>query len=145
MAFRLPRAVLCALCAMVALSAENTASGIGYFNMPGNSWQWCGHGFAGGYHAPFVLGPVTGECTPGVNLHRQAYAPNPYACAPCYAGGGCERNEGSLQEPTALLPNSAPSAVPSQSSSERLMAPRATTPQRELLPRSSLLMRPVKY
>ena len=76
-----------AIASIVVLAGASAVSAMGYWNLPGNCCQWCGCGYSGGYHAPFVLGPINGGCCEAWNEVRLPYAPNPYACAPCH--GGC--------------------------------------------------------
>jgi hypothetical protein len=54
------------LAAMVVAEAAGTALAAGYWNMPGTIFQRTGHGYGGGYHAPFILGPIRldGWCGP---------------------------------------------------------------------------------
>lgn len=134
-----------ALVTLTVLGSGQFAGAIGYYNLPGNAWQWSGHGFSGGYHAPLVLGPIVGNSSHWPNVHRQPYAPNPYACAPyCGGSGGCdhEMNGANMQEPTRLMPSEGLEAEP-------VMQQPATVPAGamppEASPRSSSLVRPVKY
>ena len=86
MAIRRPFAVL--VIAVATLAISQSAWATGWWNLPGTFCQWNGCGFGGGYHAPFVLGPLTHECFEGPNEVRMSQAPNPYACAP-YGNCGC--------------------------------------------------------
>jgi hypothetical protein len=86
MAIRRPLAVLVVAVAGLVISGSVRATG--WWNMPGTFCQWNGCGYGGGYHAPFVLGPMTHECFEGPNMVRVPQAPNPYACAP-FGNCGC--------------------------------------------------------
>ncbi len=48
----------------------------GYWNMPGTLSQRTGHGYSGGYHAPFILGPIRFDGWGSSNEVR-------WPCAPC--------------------------------------------------------------
>lgn len=98
------------LTAFVSLAGASLAGATGYWNVPSNACQWLGCGYGGGYHAPFILGPVTYECLSPPNEVRLRYAPNPYACAPyCGAQGlGCSDNAG----PTMMAPSESPVRLP---------------------------------
>jgi len=97
-----------ALASLVVLSSTATVHAIGYWNLPGTIYQWSGHGFGGGYHAPLVLGPITHEGLLVPNEVRLPCAPNPYSCAPyCGYGGNCGVGEPSmmpLQEQPMMAP-----------------------------------------
>jgi hypothetical protein len=96
---------------VIVLVAGAAANAAGYWNLPGNLCQWCGCGFSGGYHAPFVLGPHTHDCLTKWNETRLPCAPNPYACAP-YCGNGMasgfapnpQMNEPAMSQPPAVMP-----------------------------------------
>ncbi len=101
-----------ALVLWAALGSADSVGATGYWNVPGNFYQWCGCGYGGGYHAPLVLGPITYECLSAPNDVRLPCAPNPYACAPdCGYGGGC----GCVgSEPTRMSPGVQPAPAQQQ-------------------------------
>lgn len=81
--------LMCVVLVAALSVGTKSADAVGYFNMPGDFCQWAGHGFSGGYHAPFVLGPVRTDHAVYPNVTRLSRAPNPYACAPyCGVAGG---------------------------------------------------------
>lgn len=115
--------VACALATLIVFAGVKIASAAGYWNVPSNICQWCGHGFGGGYHAPLMLGPPTCDCFVRPNEVRLPCAPNPYACAP-YCNGAYG-GQASMMTPNAqpnLMPqhmapqNTVPSATPEEDS-----------------------------
>jgi hypothetical protein len=105
--------LLGAVAAIQMLVNASTAGAMGYWNLPGNCCQWLGCGYSGGYHAPYVLGPINGGCCEAWNEVRMPYPPNPYACAPCYSGSGgsgCGA-DGPTVMPAEPQPATAPQAV----------------------------------
>jgi hypothetical protein len=101
----------------------------GYWNMPGTLPQRTGHGYSGGYHAPFILGPIRLDGWGAPNEVRLPCSPCPYcpyACD-CECGQTMEAPstiEGVVpvpQEPSAARRVVAPAVVPSEVS-----APAAT-------------------
>ena len=113
---------LLSVTALIAVfTSSSVASAMGYWNLPGNFCQWCGCGFSGGYHAPYVLGPINGGCCEAWNEVRMPYAPNPYACAPCNSGG-CGGYSRGMESPTVMPMEPQPTVVP------QAMAPAATGP-----------------
>ena len=109
-----------ALSIFVTLTAASMAGATGYWNVPSNSCQWLGYGYGGGYHAKFILGPITYECLYPPNEVRLPYAPNPYACQPCY--DGCGSGYGAGTGPTMMEPveSAAPLFQPVAAPSARL-------------------------
>ncbi len=80
---------LAVLCAFVgSVSGNEPAQGAGYWNVPSNFGQRTGHGFGGGYHAPWMLGPIQHDNWRWGKPIRLPYAPTPYyGCASCDNGG----------------------------------------------------------
>jgi len=105
------RGLTCAVLFAVLFGGARSAIAVGYFNMPGDFCQWAGHGFSGGYHAPFVLGPVRTDGAVFPNVTRHSRAPNPYACAP-YCGNGYSDYGSGMAVPT-MVPME-PSAAPTR-------------------------------
>jgi hypothetical protein len=97
-----------------ALAAADSARAVGYWNLPGSGCQCWGVGFGAGYHAKFVLGPITWDECFAHNEVRLPYAPQPpYGC--CNYGYGYAYGEPSLLTPTAgpvEVPTLAPTSVP---------------------------------
>lgn len=92
---------------LIALAAGNQASAIGYWNMPGSVCQCAGYGWGAGYHAKFVLGPITAYDCCAHNEVRLPYAPQPpYACYGQY-GCGCRYGQ-----PSLLAPSDVPAESP---------------------------------
>ena len=77
-----------ALAAIGAASATPVLAG-GYWNMPGTLSQRIGHGYSGGYHAPFLLGPIRCDGWGAPNEVRLRCSPAPI-CG-CASGCGCYR------------------------------------------------------
>src|SRR5437764_889079 len=79
-----------AMAATIAIVAIGPARvrAAGYYNMPSNFCQCCGHGFGAGYHAPLVLGPPTCGELYTCNETRLLYAPAPCSCSYCPQCGG---------------------------------------------------------
>jgi hypothetical protein len=88
--------VCVALAALLAIDAATARAG-GYWNMPGTISQRAGHGFSGGYHAPFILGPIRCDGWGPPNEVRLPHAPNPYCGCCSMSGCGCQ-----LNQPTSL-------------------------------------------
>ena len=87
------------LMSSIVLSALGSAElqAAGYWNVPSNLGQRTGHGFGGGYHAPWVLGPVEhGYCTCGKPT-RLPCAPTPY-----YGCSSCDDTGRFIEAPSAL-------------------------------------------
>lgn len=61
----------------------------GYWNVPGNFCQCCGYGCSGGYHAPFILGPIQFDGWGPPNEVRLPCPPPPI-CG-CTGGSDCGR------------------------------------------------------
>jgi hypothetical protein len=89
-----------------AVASTEQAVAVGYWNVPGNVCQWNGYGFGAGYHAKFVLGPITVHDCCAHNEVRLPYAPQPpYSC---YCQNGCGYG---FDQPSVLAPSAAPTAV----------------------------------
>ncbi len=76
----------------VAIGAEGRQAVLagGYWNMPGTLPQRVGYGYSGGYHAPFILGPMKFDGLRAPNEIRLRCAP---CCCCTYACDcGCERS-----------------------------------------------------
>ena len=98
-------AVIAATLALVSTSERAIA--VGYWNVPGNFCQWHGYGFGAGYHAKFVLGPITCHDYFAHNEVRLPYAPQPpYSC---YCQNGCGYGYG---QPSLVVPSVGPLAAP---------------------------------
>jgi hypothetical protein len=79
--------------------AAEAAHAVGYWNVPGSSCQWWGVGFGAGYHAKFVLGPISiHECC----AHNEVRLP--YALQPPYGNCGCYGCGNTYVSPTMLEP-----------------------------------------
>jgi hypothetical protein len=81
-----------------------SADAAGYWNMPGNKWQWAGSGCGGGYHAPLVLGPISWRGWLAKNHYRLPHAPGP-----CY---GCGHYGSVFEQPTIMEPLPQPAIAP---------------------------------
>ena len=84
------RRILGAFLAFVAAIAAAALGAVqlqaaGYWNVPSNLGQRTGHGFGGGYHARWVLGPIDHDCCTWGKPTRLPCAPNPYYG--CTTGG----------------------------------------------------------
>jgi hypothetical protein len=79
------------------------AEAAGYWNVPGNMWQWAGSGCGGGYHAPLVLGPMSWHGWCAKNHYRLPHAPGP-----CFGCGHC----GGFEQPTMIEPAPQPVVAP---------------------------------
>jgi hypothetical protein len=113
--FSLPRRrIAWVLTAIVSLAGASLAGATGYWNVPGSCCQWLGCGYGGGYHAPFILGPLTCECLHPPNETRLPSAPNPYACVPRYNDGGGGNGCGA-DRPTMMTPSVQPAPAPAPS------------------------------
>jgi hypothetical protein len=113
-----------ALATFCVFAGGSVAGATGYWNVPGNCCQWLGCGYGGGYHAPFILGPMTCECLHPPNEIRLPSAPNPYACAPRY-NDGCGGNGCRADGPTMMAPSVQPAPAPAP---ESLPPPAARRP-----------------
>jgi hypothetical protein len=81
------------------LSAEYASAG-GYWNMPGTLSQRAGHGYSGGYHAPFLLGPIKLDGWGAPNEVRLPCSPVPICgCSSGCAGCDCY---GMMSEPSTI-------------------------------------------
>ncbi len=88
-------AVFCAIA--WSASGSKLAQGAGYWNVPSNFGQRTGHGFGGGYHAPWILGPIQHDGCYWGKPTRLPYAPTPYyGCTSCDGGGRF------VESPTAM-------------------------------------------
>ncbi len=97
---------------VVALGSARRVDAVGYWNLPGTWSQYFGHGFSGGYHACYMLGPIPLDAWRSRNEVRLPCAPNPYACAP-YANGSANRNYGcELDHPSMMPENVVPATAP---------------------------------
>jgi hypothetical protein len=97
---------------LLTFMTAGPAAAIGYWNLPGNFCQWAGYGNGGGYHACFMLGPITHEGWATPNEVRLPCPPNP-ACAGCgYAPCGCGNVTGrEFASPSMLWEYTRPSAL----------------------------------
>lgn len=102
--------------ATVAIAAPggNAVWAGGYWNMPGTLSQRAGHGYSGGYHAPFILGPIKLDGWGAPNEIRLPCAP---CCCCCNYACGCDGSmevgtkiEGAVSVPPAVqqLPQGVP-------------------------------------
>jgi hypothetical protein len=82
-----------------------SAAAAGYWNVPSSLPQWAGCGCGGGYHAPFVLGPMSWDGWLAHNHYRLPYSP-----APCYGCGHCGRG---FEQPTIMEPAPQSAVAPS--------------------------------
>src|SRR6266480_4319911 len=94
-----------ALTAIVAIEAIGAAHvrAAGYYNLPGNFCQCCGHGFGAGYHAPLILGPPTCRGWCACNETRLLYPP-----APCYSCYQCGIADGPSSVPGRVFSGTSP-------------------------------------
>jgi hypothetical protein len=79
--------------------AAEAAHAVGYWNVPGSTCQWWGYGCGAGYHAKFVLGPITVHGACAHNEVRLPYAPQPPYGYCGYNGCGCVDGQPSVLEP----------------------------------------------
>jgi hypothetical protein len=106
------RLTVCVAATLAVFSAAAPASATGYWNLPSTFCQCMGVGWGAGYHAPFVLGPITcdGWCD-----HKEVRVP--YSPAPAYAwyghgDCGCYYSQPSRLESAVVPPPvSAPAPV----------------------------------
>jgi hypothetical protein len=106
--FRIGAAIVAVAC--IAAAFAPPAFAIGYWNLPGNHWQWCGCGYGPGYHAPMVLGPVDYCCCGCFESHevRLDCPPGP----PSYCGYGARCGSGEYEQ--SLMDPVAPALMPAQ-------------------------------
>lgn len=115
----LTAAVVVAAIVTIGTASQTVRAG-GYWNMPGTLSQRAGHGYSGGYHAPFLLGPIKLDGWGAPNEVRLPCSPAPI----CGCATGCEcyrmtdepsMMEGAVPTPqTAARPVSATKASPAQ-------------------------------
>jgi hypothetical protein len=119
-----------------ALAAADSARAVGYWNPPGSGCQCWGVGFGAGYHAKFVLGPITCDECFAHNEVRLPYAPQPpYGC--CNYGYGCSYGEASVLAPSAgpvEVPVMAPTTAPTISPEAAPPMPTDPEPESQPLP-----------
>src|SRR5262245_26527204 len=102
--------------AFTGIASTANVSASGYWNVPGTHEQWAGHGYSGGYHAPFILGPHRFDGWHKWNEVRWPHAPVSSccgygACSSCDSGRWME--EPSVVEgivPTSIAPELLPQA-----------------------------------
>ncbi len=92
---------------LAAFTSSEHVEAVGYWNLPGTVCQCTGYGNGAGYHAKFVLGPITAHDTFAHNEVRLPYAPQPPY--PCYCQYGCGCGFG---QQSVLPPNAMPAASP---------------------------------
>lgn len=101
--------------AMVAIAASLTVGAgdrgqvfaAGYWNMPGTLSQRAGHGYSGGYHAPFILGPIKLDGWGAPNEVRLPCAPAPTCCC-CSNNCDCGR----MLESPSMMEGKVPTTMP---------------------------------
>jgi hypothetical protein len=98
-----------------ALSIASTAAASGYWNVPSSFCQCMGFGWGAGYHAPFVLGPITCDRWCAHNEVRLPYAPvSSYSCYGHCSDRCCNFSEASrLNKTIEQRAHPAPPAPPS--------------------------------
>jgi len=100
-------AVVSAVVFCVACTEQ--AGAAGYWNMPGTFAQRVGCGYSGGYHAPWILGPI--QCD-GWGLGAPVRLP----CAPSpYYGCGSYGDCGQMVEVTSSMESVVPTTAPTPS------------------------------
>jgi hypothetical protein len=95
---------------VLALGAAEAARAVGYWNVPGSTWQWWGYGCGAGYHAKLVLGPISVHDALAHNEVRLPYAPQPPSyCG--YYGCACDYGQPSVLTPGVQPENILPASV----------------------------------
>ena len=94
-------AILIAILLATACASRTQATG--YWNLPSTFCQCIGCGYGAGHHAPFILGPITGDGWLAANEYRLPYAPSS-SCAGC----GCDNNSWEFAQPTIMEPAQQP-------------------------------------
>jgi hypothetical protein len=95
---------------VLGVASTEPVRAAGYWNMPGTFAQRAGHGYGGGYHAPWILGPVRYD---GWGLGapvRLSCAPSPY-CG-CESGGECGRIVEAPSSMEGVVPTTVPTLMP---------------------------------
>ncbi len=126
-----------AVATMLVLSAgTGPVRAGGYWNMPGTLSQRTGHGYSGGYHAPFILGPIRFDGWGSSNEVR-------WPCAPCSscARACCSDCNATLDTPSTLegtvptaklpvvaQPAATPPAAPSAADAAQIAVPAPARP-----------------
>lgn len=101
----------------------------GYWNVPSNLGQRTGHGFGGGYHAPWVLGPVDHDCWNCGKPTRLRCAPTPYyGCSSCSDAGRFIEAPSALEGAVPTTPASWPQPVMAAPQEPTVTEPRAVEP-----------------
>lgn len=100
-------AMMAATLAIGAAGARQAWAG-GYWNMPGTLSQRSGHGYSGGYHAPFILGPIKLDGWGAPNEVRLPCAPAPCCAHACACSCECGR----MFEATSTMEGAVPTAAP---------------------------------
>ncbi len=105
--------IVCLVVACAVVSGDactGQARAAGYWNMPGTHAQRAGHGYGGGYHAPWILGPVRWDGWGLGTPTRLPCAPSPYCdCASCGDGGRMVEAPSSME---GIVPTTAPAPAP---------------------------------
>jgi hypothetical protein len=110
----------------------------GYWNVPGTICQRCGYGCSGGYHAPFILGPIQFDGWGSPHEVRLPSAPSPVcgctACGDCgwqFEAASSLYGNVPVTQPTAvhpLQPTAAPATAKSTEAAAVLPTPADATP-----------------
>jgi hypothetical protein len=128
--------VMCVSVAVsLAIGAATTGQlhAAGYWNMPGTLSQRMGHGYSGGYHAPFLLGPIRLDGWGAPNEVRLPCSPSPFGPCACFNQCGQAFEATSAMQgavpveslPTAPQPAPAPEVAPPAESSSDSVSPSA--------------------
>jgi hypothetical protein len=105
----------------------------GYWNMPGTHEQWAGHGYSGGYHAPFILGPHRFDGWHKWNEVRWPHAPvsslcGAYSLCSSYDCGRMIEEPSAVEGvvPTSVAPEPLPQA-PVEAPTKPILVPSSDT------------------
>jgi hypothetical protein len=120
----------------VVAGSTSELSAAGYWNMPGTLAQRTGHGYGGGYHAPFILGPI--QCD-GWRAPNEVRLPCP-PCPHCPYMYGCDCGCGRTMEAPSTIEDVVP--VPQEPSAAKSVQSPVMVQSKVVAPAASVVVRP---